>query len=326
MDPILLRGASLGAGWRAERDGAAGTVYHAAAGALPIASGIPIVAAVLDLAPWAMPAAYQRGVAARFGQRIRARLLRDAAAVLVPSRATGIEARRLLHVKQARVRVVPLAARPEFRPSAAAGSASEAERLGLGSRYAVYAGRYDARQDLPTLLDALGRLAAEPAPGGAESSVPWPPRICLVGASPDDRAALSRAAARAGVADAMAYAPQLPSARLAALVAGARFLVQPVRSEATGLAALEALAAGVPVIASAVGALPETVGAAGILVEPGDAARLATALRAAWLDDDLHAQLVAATLELAATRRTWADVAHDTRVAWAAVAKAAPLL
>jgi glycosyltransferase involved in cell wall biosynthesis len=326
VDPILLRGASLGAGWRAERDGAAGTVYHAAAGALPIASGIPIVAAVLDLSPWAMPAAYQRGVAARFGQRIRARLLRDAAAVLVPSRATGVEARRLLHVKQARVRVVPLAARPGFLPSAAAGSAVEADRLGLGSRYAVYAGRYDARQDLPTLLDALGRLAAEPAPGGAGSSVPWPPRICLVGASPDDRAALSRAATRAGVADAMAYAPQLPSERLAALVAGARFLVQPVRSEATGLAALEALAAGVPVIASAVGALPETVGAAGILVEPGDAARLATALRAAWLDDELHAQLVAATLDLAATRRTWADVAHDTRVAWAAVAKAGPLL
>lgn len=326
VDPIVLRGASLGAGWRAERDGAAGTVYHAAAGALPIASGIPIVATVLDLAPWAMPAAYQRGVTARFGQRIRARLLRDAAAVLVPSRATASEARHLLHLRQARMRVVPLAARPEFQPSAVNGAASEAERLGLGSRYAVYAGRYDARQDLPTLLDALGRLAAEPPAGGPGPSVPWPPRICLVGASPDDRAALSRAALRAGVADAMAYAPQLPPARLAALVAGARYLVQPVRSEATGLAALESLAVGVPVIASAVGALPETVGAAGILVEPGDPGRLATALRAAWMDDELHAGLVETALEMTATRRTWADVAHDTREVWAAVARPGPLL
>ena len=32
-----------------------------------------------------------------------------------------------------------------------------------GTRYAVYAGRYDARQDLPTLLDALARLVDEPA-------------------------------------------------------------------------------------------------------------------------------------------------------------------
>jgi glycosyltransferase involved in cell wall biosynthesis len=91
-----------------------------------------------------------------------------------------------------------------------------------------------------------------------------------------------------------------------------------VRSEATGLAAIEALAAGVPVVASAVGALPEIVGSAGILVEPGDAARLATALRAAWTNDQLHAQLVGAALERAMGRRTWADVARETRAAWAA--------
>jgi glycosyltransferase involved in cell wall biosynthesis len=335
VDPILLRGASLGAGWRAERDGAAGTVYHAAAGALPIASGIPIVAAVLDLAPWAMPEAYQRGVAARFGQRIRARLLKDAAAVLVPGRATAIEARRLLHVKQARLRVVPLAARDAFREAVSSAGVQEAVRLGLGPRYAVYAGRYDARQDLPTLLDALAILSREPAPAGLptlgggrgiDAAPAWPPRICLVGATPDDRAALSRAASRAGVADAMAYAPLLPPDRLAALVAGARFLVQPVRSETSGLAALEALAAGVPVVASAVGVLPEVVGAAGILVEPGDPVRLATALRAAWSDVDLHAQLVAAAAVRPGNDRTWADVARETRAVWADVARPAPLL
>jgi glycosyltransferase involved in cell wall biosynthesis len=313
VDPFVLRGASLGAGWRADRDGAAGTVYHAIGGSLPIASGMPVVAAVLDLAPWALPEAYQRGVASRFGQRVRGRLLKDAALVLVPGQAAAIEVRRLLHVRPGRLRVVPLAARPEFRPAAAAGSAIQAERLGLGPRYAVYAGRYDARQDLPTLLDALASLAGQepdPAPPA------WPPRVCLVGATPDDRAALSRAAARAGVADAMAYAPSLPPDRLAALVAGARFVVQPVRSEAAGLTAIEALAAGVPVVASAVGVLPEIVGRAGILVEPGDAARLATALRAAWTDDELHATLVAAVHERAAGARSWADVALETRQAW----------
>ncbi len=350
VDPILLRGASLGAGWRAERGGAVGTVYHGAAGGLPIASGIPIVAAILDLAPWAMPEAYQRGTVARFGQRIRARLLKDAAAVVVPSRATAIEARQLLHVKQARVRVVALAPRPAFLPGAVVGAAVESERLGLGSRYAVYAGRYDARQDLPTLLQALAILSAEAEPAGVALSagagddgrrttrttkraaratgpaVPWPPRICLVGATPDDRAALSRAAGRAGVADLIFYAPHLPPDRLAALIAGARVVLQPVRSDATGLAALEALAAGVPVIASSAGALPEIVGPAGILVEPGDVARLATALRATWSDDDLHARLAAAALERGAAHRTWADVATETRAIWTAVARPGPLL
>lgn len=323
VDPVLLRGASIGAGWRAERDGAAGVVYHAAAGALPIASRIPVVAALLDLAPWQLPDAYQRGTATRFGQRIRARLLKDAAAVVVPSHVAAGEARRLLHIRASRLRVVPLAPRPAYRPEAAAGAARERDRLGLGERYAVYAGRYDARQDLPTLLGALAALAAEPAPDGFDA---WPPKVCLIGASPDDRAALSRAAGRAGVAEALAYAPRLPEDRLASLVAGARFLVQPVRSEASGLTAMDALAAGVPVVASAVGALPEVVGAGGILVEPGDAIRLATAMRAAWTDDGLHASLVAAALDRGERPRTWADVARETRAIWAEVARPTTLL
>ena len=325
VDTMLLRGASVGAGWRAERGGAAGTVYHAATSALPLGSRVPVTAALLDLAPWALPDAYQRGAAARFGQQIRGRLLKDAAAVLVPGKATAVEARRLLHVKKERLRVVPLAARPAYRPEAASRSAAERTRLGLGARYAVYAGRYDARQDLPVLLEALGMLARE-HPVGVTAATSWPPRVCLVGATPDDRAAVSRAAARAGVSELIAYAPALPDDRLAALVAGARIAVAPARSESSGLAALDALAAGVPVVASAIGVLAEIVGRAGILVDPGDAARLATAIRAAWTDDDLHASMSAAALARPEAIRTWADVAHETRAIWAEVARPAPLV
>jgi glycosyltransferase involved in cell wall biosynthesis len=325
VDPMLLRGATLGAGWRVERSGATGAVYHAAAGALPLGSGIPIVAALLDLAPWAMSDAFQRGRAARFGQRLRARLLRDAAAVIVPARATALEARRLLHLRPSKVRVVPLAGRPSFRPEAAAGATRERKRLGLGARYAVYAGRFDARQDLPTLLSALASLSGEAPPPGVDAGE-WPPRVCLVGASPEDRAALSRAAARTGVGEALAYAQRLPEDRLAALVAGARFAILPARTEASGQAALDALAAGVPVVATAVGALPEIVGRAGVLVEPGEPGRLATAIRAVWADDAFHAGLAAAAIERAAGARTWAQVAAETRTIWAEVARSAPLL
>ena len=154
----------------------------------------------------------------------------------------------------------------------------------------------------------------------------WPPRIAVVGASPDDRAEISRSAARAGVAGALVYAQAPDDARLAALVAGARFLVQPVRSDAAGTAAIEALAAGVPVVATSVGALPEIVGPAGILVEPGDPRRLAVAVRAAWSDDTLRAILAGAARERPAARRTWADVASETRAIWSQAALPAPML
>ncbi len=325
VEPFLLRGASIGSGWRAERGGAAGSVYCAAAGALPIGSGLPIVASLLDLAPWQLPEAWQKGRAARFGQRLRARLLKDASAVIVPSRSAGADARRLLRVRQASLRVVALAPRAAFRPSALGAVAAERERLGLGEQFAVYEGRFDARHDLDTLLAALAALAAEAPPPGVHKGS-WPPRIAVVGATPVDRAEISRAAARAGVGDALVYAQALDDARLAALVAGARFLVQPVRSDAAGTAAMEALAAGVPVVASAVGALPEIIGQAGILVEPGDPRRLATAIRAAWSDDALLAGLRAATGERPAARRTWADVARETRAVWAEAARPAPMI
>jgi glycosyltransferase involved in cell wall biosynthesis len=326
VDPFLLRGASLGAAWRAERGGAAGAVYHAAAGAPPLFSRIPIVVSLLDLAPWELAGAYQRSPSARFGQRLRARLLRDAAAVIVGTTAVARAAHRLLHVRRDRLRVVPLAARPAFIPPPEGadgpdpGARTEIARLGLPDRYLVYPGRYDARQDLSTLLGALAALGAAGRPRSLPADVPWPPRVLLVGASPDDRAALARAAGRAGVGDALAYAPALPPERLAGLIRGARAVLLPVRSEGAGLAAIEALACGTPVVATNVGALPEIVGGAGILVEPRDDDRLAAALRAAWADERVHRRLAGQALVRArGPRRTWADVAADTRRVYADV-------
>ena len=333
VDPILLRGASLGAAWRAGRGGAAGAVYHGAGGSVPLMSGMPLVATLLDLAPWELARAYQRGIAARFGQRLRARILRDAAAVIVGSEAVARDARRLLRLRRGRVRVVRLAARPAFGAtgaspatdvSPAADGRAERERLGLPDRYLVYSGRYDARQDLSTLLRALAELGRAGRPGELPADAPWPPRVLLVGATPDDRAALARAAAREGVGDALAYAPRLEVERLAALVRGARAALLPVVSEAAGMAAIEAIAAGTPVVASAVGALPELVGAAGILVEPRDPARLAVALRTAWADDEVHARLAGLARERAAGEgRTWDDVARETRAIYAEVGASA---
>jgi glycosyltransferase involved in cell wall biosynthesis len=359
VDPFVLSGASVGAAWRAEHGGAAGAIYHAAGGAIPLATGLPLVVTLLDLAPWELPSAYQRGPAARFGQRLRARLLRDAAAVIVGTDAVADAARGLLHLRRDRLRVVPLAPRPAFRfwpagtrpepgpdrsergspdgpPRAIAGEAArvtawdrasrgdhraERERLGLPERYLVYAGRFDARQDLETLLRALARLAAAGRPDDLPAEAPWPPRVLLVGASPEDRASLARAASREGVGDTLAYAPHLPDERLAALVRGARAAILPAISDAAGLPALEAIACGTPVVASAVGALPEIVGSAGIVVEPRDPERLASALATAWSDEAVYGRLAAAARERAETdSRTWDDVADATRRVYAEVA------
>jgi glycosyltransferase involved in cell wall biosynthesis len=325
VDPFVLRGAAVGAAWRAERGGAAGAVYHAVGGGpLPIASGLPVVVTLLDLAPWELPAAFQRSVASRFGQRLRAQILREAAAVIVGSEATARAARQLLRIRRDRLHVVGLAARAEFgrAPSAESEVVSAAlrARLGVTGRYLVLSGRFDARLDLATLLGALAALGAAGRPDGLEEGIAWPPRVLLVGASPDDRASIARAAARRGVGGSFAYAPGLSVVEVAGLVRGARGAIVPVVSEAAGLPAIEALACGTPVVASAVGPLPGTIGAAGLLVEPRDPARLAVALADIWTDDAVHARVAALALERAARETwTWADVARETRAIYADV-------
>ncbi len=331
LDPFLVRLAALGSGRGGQRHPGSRVVAHAVGGALPLGPGLPVVATLLDLAPWELPELYQRSPAARFGQRLRAQLLRDADAVMVGSAAVARAATRLLRIRPSRLRVIPLAGGRAFAPfsmedtevgdAERAALAADRERFGIPERYLVHTGRHDARHDLGTLLDALARLAAAGRPPRLAKSVPWPPRILLVSTSPDDRAAVAAAAAASGVGDLLHYTPALPAAQVARLVAGARAAVHPVVSDAAALPALDALAAGVPVIASAVGALPEVVGPAGLLVEPRDPDRLAHALRAAWSDDHVHRGIAAAAAARAgAGRRTWADVARETRVVYAEAA------
>ncbi|HEU4974724.1 MAG TPA: glycosyltransferase family 4 protein [Baekduia sp.] len=105
--------------------------------------------------------------------------------------------------------------------------------------------------------------------------------------------------ARAAGAD-VTFAGRVDGAELARLRAGAAVaLVPSLAAETFGLAALEAMAAGVPVVASRAGALAELEGDVE-LVAPGDAAALAAAARRVAADPDAGARARAAALRRAA--------------------------
>jgi glycosyltransferase involved in cell wall biosynthesis len=113
-----------------------------------------------------------------------------------------------------------------------------------------------------------------------------------------------------GLGERVRFAGPLAGAALDAGYAAADLLVLPSHAETYGMVVTEALARGVPVLATAVGGVAEALGQAadgvpGRLVPPGDVAALAEALRAWLTDADLRERLRAAARARRDTLPTW---------------------
>jgi glycosyltransferase involved in cell wall biosynthesis len=112
---------------------------------------------------------------------------------------------------------------------------------------------------------------------------------------------------------------RVPDEDLAALYRGAGTVVLPSFDEGFGLPVLEAMASGAPVVATAVGNLPDLAGEAAVLVPPGDARALAAAI-----DRVLAGQRLAAKLRKLGPARaagfSWAEAARGTATVYREVA------
>jgi glycosyltransferase involved in cell wall biosynthesis len=123
----------------------------------------------------------------------------------------------------------------------------------------------------------------------------------------------------------------LTGAALSHAYATADLLVAPSRSETYGMTVAEALAHGLPVIAAAVGGLPEALGCTadgtrpGQLIPPGDPVALAAAL-AEWLDDERHRdRLRAAARQRQSTLRGWEQTTQEIANALTAYERSKPV-
>jgi glycosyltransferase involved in cell wall biosynthesis len=161
-----------------------------------------------------------------------------------------------------------------------------AEGLGLPDEYFLFVGRVASNKGLPTLLEALARL-------DATSRRP----LVLMGRDWGERSRLEARARELGVFDLVRFLGHVESpTAYRGVIRRARALVLPSEWEAFGLVLLEAMAAGTPIVATAVGGVPDVLegGRAGRLVPYGDAAALSDALRSVVANPSETEQLRAA--------------------------------
>jgi glycosyltransferase involved in cell wall biosynthesis len=106
------------------------------------------------------------------------------------------------------------------------------------------------------------------------------------------------------------FAGELSDAQLADAYDRADVFVLATLRETFGMAVAEAIAHGLPVVSTNTGSIADTVGDAGLLVQPADEAALASALERVIADNALRAQLASAARRQRTTLRTW-DQAVD---------------
>jgi glycosyltransferase involved in cell wall biosynthesis len=183
----------------------------------------------------------------------------------------------------------------------------------------------------PRRLLALGRLVERKGVAAVIAALARLPETELVVAGGPDHGQLDtsdgyrllRAAAeRHGVADRVVFTGGVARSAVPALIRSADVVVCVPWYEPFGIVPLEAMACGVPVVASAVGGLADTVAdqRTGLLVPAGDAQALARALRGLLSDPVKRAAFAAAGVERA-RRYSWARVAAQTEAIYQRLAE-----
>ncbi len=228
----------------------------------PVASRRNVVV-IHDAAALREPGWYSRAYVA-WQRAILPLIARRARHVVTVSEYSAGELVELLGVPRERISVIAGGVDARFSPDADAAGARSA--LGLPERYVLTVASRTARKNLG-VLDPAARVLGERG-------------VALVAAGGDRPQFAGDDSG--GAVRALGH---VDDELLPGLYAGASAFVLPSLHEGFGLTCVEAMASGTPVVAADRAALPQTIGDAGVLVDPTDPEAIAAALLGA-LDDE----------------------------------------
>ena len=294
---------------------------HSYAHCLSSFPGVPSVVSIHDLEPMrklAAGATTPRELARNVLLRRVVRWLGRADRWIASSEFTATEARALLALPAERITAVHLGVDAGFFRLPEAGAteslrrawaerapATSAGGAGLAApRVVLHVGSCVPRKNVETAIAALGRMRRDGL------------RVILVQVGGEFGPSHEAAMREAGVADAVIQYPSVNEATLRLAYCAADVLVMPSTYEGYGLPAIEAMAAGLPVVTSGAGGLREAVGGAALIVAPCTAEALARALSSVLLDAAVARRLAERGRAHAATR-TWERAAEAVKKVYA---------
>ena len=202
---------------------------------------------------------------------------RSADKYITVSEFSKLEICRFHRLDPERVVVIHNAASERFHRRLPAGQIARVqEKYGLPNGYFLFLGGFDKRKNVGALVEAYERLPKEAPP------------LVLAGEHKWEYAAVAERIVALGLADRVFCPDGLADDDLPAIYQGALALVHPSRYEGFGLQLVEAMASGVPVLASRTTSLPEVLDGCGLLFDPDDPVSIARKMGRVLRDADLR--------------------------------------
>jgi glycosyltransferase involved in cell wall biosynthesis len=221
---------------------------------------------------------------------------RRADRIIVSSRFAAGEVERTFNLDPEKISVCP-AGVPEWKTAPA--------RLDVNG-YILFIGSLEERKNIGGLLAAYRQFLSR-------STVQ--PRLIIAGGAGRHAAKWLGEITTPPLAGQVEYLGYVSADEREPLLKGAQLFVLPSFEEGFGLPALEAMSAGVPVVVSDRGSLPEVVGDAGLLIDPEEPSSLAAAIERVVTDTGLRETLARRGLERA-RQFSWKQTAVSVRRAY----------
>lgn len=269
----------------------------------PPRSDVPVATTIHDISFEHFPSLFTR----RTRLRMRATIpwsARHSAVVLTGSEHARGDLMQAYGLSPERVVVTPYAADRRFRRLGRAEADEILSAMELPGQYLLCVGNLQPRKNLRRLLEAFATLPAHIRPP-----------LVVVGQSAwlyDDVYAAVR---RHGLSADVHFTGFVSTEQLVALYSRAHVFAYPSLYEGFGLPVLEALATGVPTLASDRASLPEVAGEAALLIDPEDVQAIAVGLERLICDEELRGRLAEAGPRQAA-RFSWERCAEATARAY----------
>jgi glycosyltransferase involved in cell wall biosynthesis len=239
-----------------EREGV--SVFHGTDYSVPMLPLLPSVLTIHDLSSVRLSHLHERRT--RRTARRLPRMVRMAAHVVVPSATVREEIIEQYNLREENVSVIPLAPGPQFCTTPESDQEVQ-EKYGLHQPYVLFVGTLEPRKNLSTLVKAFAALPHE---------ILADTQLALCGRWGWMNDELQAEIKRLQPTKSLHVTGYVPDSDLPALYRGATVFAYPSLYEGFGLPPLEAMACGVPVIASTAAALTEVLGDAAERVDPLD--------------------------------------------------------